>query len=284
MVPLLAVALLLAAGISPTLAQYKCANINVALDKRDAIVHPAYYKRRGAPKPVDVYFHVTSTEAHKDRITDTIVDAQFKVMQSTYQRHGFELNLVNVSRIVDDVAGKGFYGADNVITDQEAYMSWRRATRRGGYDALNVYFFSDLTELIGGHCLLPTNATAGTDAFYQDGCWINGDTMPGLGPRSANGTGMSSEGHIGVHEVGHWFGLLHTFEGDPCNEVNDGVADTPTIAYPSWGCPIGRDSCPGLPGLDAIHNFMDYSSCMKEFTVGQEVRMHQQFDMFRRKP
>lgn len=76
MVPLLAVALLLAAGISPTLAQYKCANINVALDKRDAIVHPTYYKRRGAPKPVDVYFHVTSTEAHKDRITDTIVDAQ----------------------------------------------------------------------------------------------------------------------------------------------------------------------------------------------------------------
>ncbi|TID06782.1 Extracellular metalloprotease [Colletotrichum higginsianum] len=146
-------------------------------------------------------------------------------MQSTYQRHGFELNLVNVSRIVDDVAGKGFYDEDHVITDQEAYMSWRRATRRGGYDALNVYFFSDLSELIGGQCNLPTNVTAGTDAFYQDGCWINGDTMPGLGPRSANGT-----------------------------------------------------------GLDAIHNFMDYSSCMKEFTVGQEVRMHQQFDMFRRKP
>ncbi|TQN69322.1 Extracellular metalloprotease 1 [Colletotrichum shisoi] len=208
--------------MSPTLAQFKCANANAAVERRRTIVHPAYFKRRVAPKPVDVYFHVTSTEAHKDRVADTVVVAQFKVLQSTYQRHGFELNLVNVSRTVDD-----------------AYISWRRATRCGGYNALNVYFFSDLNEFVGGQCNMPTNATAGTDAFYQDGCWINGDTIQGLGPKSGNGMGMSSEGHIAVHEVGHWLGLLHTFEGvDLCDEVNDGIADTPAIATPSWGCPI----------------------------------------------
>jgi len=50
------------------------------------------------------------------------------------------------------------------------------------------------------------------------------------------------------------------------------------------GCPEGQDSCPDLPGLDPIHNYMDYSydTCYTMFTAGQTSRMQTMFSAYRR--
>ena len=66
---------------------------------------------------------------------------------------------------------------------------------------------------------------------------------------------------------------MHPFDGG-C-DGGDEIADTPAEASPAFGCPVGRDSFTGIqyPGLDPIHNYMDYSddSCMTEFTPDQGI-------------
>jgi hypothetical protein len=81
--------------------------------------------------------------------------------------------------------------------------------------------------------------------------------------------------------VGHYLGLFHTFEGG-CLGSGDFVADTPAEATPTSGCPLGKDTC-ASPGLDPIHNYMDYSddACYTEFTAGQSGLMCQMVTAFR---
>ena len=93
--------------------------------------------------------------------------------------------------------------------------------------------------------------------------------MPGTSTRYA---GAYDLGKTGTHEAGHWVNLEHTFQGG-CGPKGDFVDDTPAMLVPTSGCPEGKDTCSD-PGLDPIHNYMDYSydSCYTQFTKGQAAR------------
>jgi hypothetical protein len=83
-----------------------------------------------------------------------------------------------------------------------------------------------------------------------------------------------NEGDTIVHEVGHWAGLFHTFQG--CWGPGDWVQDTPPQGAPSYGCGFfTTDTCPFQPGAAPANNYMDYATdpCATEFTPGQEDRM-----------
>jgi len=79
------------------------------------------------------------------------------------------------------------------------------------------------------------------------------------------GTGAPFNGGATLtHEVGHWFGLSHTF--------SDALADTPPQTAPNYGCPVvDLNNCTSSEGADYGGNFMDYvdDDCMFTFTQDQ---------------
>lgn len=95
-------------------------------------------------------------------------------------------------------------------------------------------------------------------------------------------------GRTASHELGHWLGLYHTFNGgcgtDTCT-TGDLVCDTPPVADPNFGCPLTANSCSNeVPDVtDQVRNYMDYTNdaCKNLFTVGQRDRAQGMLDLFR---
>jgi hypothetical protein len=139
-------------------------------------------------------------------------------------------------------------------------FSMKSALRKGDASVLNAYFVNFSNGVLG-YATYPWKYSN-----IYDGVVIHYRSVPGGGLTAFN------EGDTMVHEVGHWMGLLHTFQGG-CSK-SDGVEDTAPESGPNHGCfsPGTRDTCIG-DGPDPVFNFMDYSDdiCMDEFTDGQTL-------------
>ncbi len=85
-----------------------------------------------------------------------------------------------------------------------------------------------------------------------------------------------NQGRTTTHEVGHYLGLWHPFDGGchsgSCYTNGDTICDTNKESSPTWGCPGSQSSC---GSSDPFHNYLDYSDdlCMWEFTNEQINRM-----------
>ena len=111
------------------------------------------------------------------------------------------------------------------------------------------------------------------------------------------GTGADPKrnlGHTCTHEIGHWLGLFHTYEGGceeaykgDCSIYGDMVCDTPPAFM---GCNDNRDCSITLNTCiensdqnDLSNNFMDTGQdvCMTTFTQGQTNKMKEMIIKFR---
>ncbi|MDH2430009.1 zinc metalloprotease [Sphaerisporangium sp. TRM90804] len=221
---------------------------------------------RRASVTVPVWVHVI-TDGHLAP-PDTALASQVETLNAAYggRYGGVDTGIRFVLR--------GFTRTENSAwfhepLSNEAAMKQR--LRKGGPETLNLYV-AQLDQLVLGYATYPH--------WYQnkpglDGVVIDWRSLPGGSLRDF------AKGFTGVHEIGHWFGLLHTFENG-CASPGDFVDDTVPESAPSQGCPVRKDTCPAL-GEDPFHNYMDYSHdrCMWEFTAGQAVRMRDMWAAYR---
>jgi hypothetical protein len=223
---------------------------------------------------IPVWFHVirAGTTVDLGNVPRARIDAQIAVLNDSYAGltggkgtdTPFRFVLAGVTRTTN---ATWYNSCDS--TGIESQM--KSAKRRGDAGTLNIYSCNPGSGLLGW----ATFPSWYADDPLMDGVVILDQSMPGGNAEPYN------EGDSGTHEVGHWLGLYHTFQGG-CTKPNDGVGDTPAEADANFGCPIGTDSC-GLSGRDPIRNFMDYTddSCMRELTGGQANRMSNQYTNYR---
>lgn len=161
---------------------------------------------------------------------------------------------------------------------------------------LNFYIVNSLGGVLG-YAYLPDVLQSNPSI---DGVVIADQFFGDIG---TSGSGAFGLGRTATHEVGHWIGLRHTFQGGCSGMSNsncfsnsispsgfgDGVCDTPPVSSPNFGCNLNRNSCSenitilGGNALDQVQNYMDYSDdiCFDRFTQGQKDRMMHMFNTYR---
>jgi Pregnancy-associated plasma protein-A len=237
---------------------------------------PASARGRAGPDfsaLIPVYVHVV-TDGTVGNLTTKQINDQIRVLNLTFAGgeggadSGFSFRLAGVTRTDN---ADWFYAGPGGVNEN----SMKSALRQGGPDALN--FYSTTAGPYLGWAYLPDIVTKPGQA-HLDGVVIDWESIPGT---STTYAGTFDEGKTATHEVGHWLDLEHTFYGG-CSAKGDFVDDTPPQKTPTSGCPEGKDTC-SAPGLDPIHNYMDYShdSCYTEFTSGQTQRMSDAWLLYR---
>ncbi|KAF3913412.1 Ulilysin [Dactylellina cionopaga] len=242
---------------SSVAAARKCGNTEVPADLRSEAAHfKTLTTLTGGPNDpatrtlkVKLYLHnvYISRDAAGGYISRGDIEKQYRQLNRDYASTGVYFDLRRIIHTKNPVWAQ-------VGREDPVELEMKKALRRGDYGDLNIYLrpIPAEQELLG-YCTFPTDVEPNSDAFWLDGCDVLGTTIPG-------GSEVPyDQGKTASHEAGHWFGLFHTFQ-DGC-DGGDFVSDTPAQDSPTFGCPGTRDSCtgPAYPGLDPIHNYMDYS-------------------------
>ena len=220
---------------------------------------------------INVYFHVINrgTSVANGNITQQMIDAQMSVLDDAYRSVGWSFNLYQVDRTTNSSWYNNCYGS--------AETAMKNALHRGTAQDLNIYTCNPSGGILG-YATFPSDYRR---APSMDGVVLLYSSVPGGSAAPYN------LGDTGTHEVGHWMGLYHTFQGGCAKKTTGGdqVVDTPAEKSPAFGCPAGRDSCSGrnFAGLDPIENFMDYTddACMFQFSAGQDSRMDSMYTNYR---
>jgi hypothetical protein len=213
---------------------------------------------------IPVAVHVVAHADGYGDISNQAISSQMQVLNQAYNGTGFSFTLASTDRTYNTRWSTHRYGSRDEKNMKSALAISPTTT-------LNLYF----CDIGGGLLGYATFPNMYAEDSYMHGVVCLFASVPG------GGAVPYDEGDTATHEIGHYLGMYHTFQGG-CTGSGDYVSDTPPEASAAYGCPNGRDTCSG-DGQDPIHNFMDYTddNCMDHFTAGQTTRANQQMALYR---
>lgn len=245
-------------------------------------------KRTGGPVIIPVVVHIIQ-ETPINKIGMDRVMTQLRVMNEDFRKitgtpgdgigvdTGIEFCLASI-----DPNGCPTTGVNRIVNRANARhdinneMGLKSLIQWDPHKYLNIWVPVSISDNILGYAVFPTWLAGSPE---RDGIVVHGQYF---GTDSTNYNNFYW-GRTATHEVGHWLGLYHTFQGgcagtdtSNCASAGDRVCDTPPVLEPNYGCPV-KNSCTETPVdlPDIIENYMDYSygRCMNMFTQGQTDRM-----------
>lgn len=242
--------------------------------------------------PVVIYVSSQSNINNSDLISKFVAINNFLAADNTcdsnYDSPSTEISLCLAER---DVFGKT---SDGIISLSSSYSSLNACTdeislkmeprlledRYPTTDYLNIYLVDDICA----SCEPFGCAASGFSTFPAD----HGTIRDGIVLTISQWLGDCDDTKTIIHELGHYLGLLHTFEGgcqnDNCTDQGDKVCDTPPqfldLISSTHPCQSNADinSCISDNKNDPSNNIMNYvpAECMTEITPGQIARMQSQ--------
>ena len=212
---------------------------------------------------VQVAFHVIHSLSGNGNISDLMIYNQINVLNEAYEQYNIIFTLSSIDRTAND----------NWFSDMESYeQQYKQQLNIDPAHHLNIYT-GNMPGLLGWSYM----PYSWSESYYMHGVCLSYTCLPG-------GTYPYNLGKTASHEVGHYLGLLHTFDNG-CSAPGDYVNDTP---YQDDGnniytCNPNLDTCPNQLGTDPVHNYMNYvdDACLTEFTNGQSERMDEMIAQYR---
>ncbi len=225
------------------------------------------YWPTGLTLNMPVWFHVIHKSNGDGNVTDAAITAQMQVLNEDYAALANTMgsNGYN-SKIQFTLEGITRTQNDNWFNDDDNEATYKSILAVDTDENVNIY-----TTTADGYL--------GYAYFPQDSAWAGDLDGIVLNHAAVGGRNNSyypyNQGRTLVHEMGHYLGLFHTFEGGSACEngydTGDFILDTPAESQAHFGC-TPTTTC---GSNDPIDNYMSYSddSCMDRFSPEQANRM-----------